>query len=587
MAACAPVAGEDGMWRLAGAALQGEVEVAALPDADQHALLAFLQANKVPLFVTHSTNPDAPSTCVVPALETRTLAAALEGERERCDRQRGAYVEAAHALKAAGIPTVLFKSIGSYPYTSSNVDVLVPAGAMDRAVAVLTGLGHHEIVHYWEPNKRLLHKFVGTDSAVSIHLHEKVAWIVLAFLDMEVLWARARSTDDPDVVHPAPEHVVAALLAHTVYETNKVGLGDVWKVRQAASAPGFDWGEVVRIATARSWLPGLALARYWYGVAERTAFGDSALLDPTWREPLPAIPAAEVATIDAAIAQGRWPVRLSKKITKRYFFRKLLRENRRSPGQKLWDLIGVARQLTWGRAGMRRRPTPLICMCGIDGSGKTSHAEAVRTVLERCEVPSLRVWMRGGYSPAVEWLKRTLRRTSSQVPDIGDREGKRRVYRSRRTRLLWGGLVVLEQVVQAIGAVRWPRLRGRALVAERYIPDTLADLTEKFGDPAYPDRLGGRLLRWLTPRPDLIILLDLPGEVAHARKPDDFDAKVLEARRQVYLRTLGAFPQAVVIDATRPLDELQDEIVDRVLTTVLEGFRTRNRLNRQRRDGWE
>jgi thymidylate kinase len=525
------------------------------------------------------------SRCIFPALETPVLAPLLEAERLACDRQRRAFLAAAEALADAGIATVLFKTHGPYPYTSSNVDVLVPPGAIARAVAALAAIGHHEMVHYWEPNKRLLRRFRGTECDVMIHLHEKVSWIVLAFLDMEALWSRTRTTCDPALTHVAPEDMVAALLAHAVYENNKVRLGDVWKVRQAVAERGFDWSEVVRIAALRSWLPGLALARYWYGAAERAAFGDSRLLGPAWHDGLPAVPAADVSAVDGAVADG-WPVRLPKRLTKPYYFRKLLRDNRRTPLEKGRDLWGVGRQLTWGRLGMRRRPAPFIAVCGIDGSGKTTHADAVRAVLAECEIPTRRVWMRGGYSPAVEWLKRTVRRSSSTVPDVADRAGKQAVYRTGRTRLIWGWLVTCEQIVQAAVQVRWQRLRGRGLVAERYVPDTLADLTEKFADPDYPRRLAARVLRWLTPRPDLIVLLDLPGDAAFARKPDDFDAAILEQRRRVYRRLLSGDRRAVVLDATRPLREVQDDVVDRVLARTFERL-CRNPLNRQRRDAWE
>jgi thymidylate kinase len=585
MTVSSPIALDESRQRQAGRVLAGELAVSGLPSAMQREVLEFLQANKVPLFAVDRDTTDASSELLFPGLRSDVLKPLLEEERAACARQRCAYVEAAGALNAAGIPTVLFKTGGSYPYTSSNVDVLVPAGTMAQAVTVLEGIGFHEMVHYWEPNKRLLRRFCGAECEVMVHLHEKVAWIVLAFLDMPALWSRTRTTCDPAVTHVAPEDLVAALLAHAVYENNKVRLGDVWKVRQAVSEPGFDWGEVVRIAAGRSWLPGLALARYWFGTAERAAFGDSRLLDPAWREGLPALPAAEVAAVDQAVADG-WPVRLAKRITKPYFFRKLLRDNRRTPLQKAWDLWGVGRQLTWGRLGMRRRPVPFVALCGIDGSGKTTHADAVRAALNECEIPSRRVWMRGGYSPAVEWLKRILRRSSSAVPDVADRAGKRAVYGRGRTRLIWGWLVTCEQLLQAVVKVRWQRLRGRGLVAERYVPDTLADLTEKFGDPDYPQRLAARVLRWLTPRPDLILLLDLPGDTAFARKSDDFDAVILEERRQVYRHLLSGFPQTVVLDATRPLDDLRHDVVDLVLARVFGRLR-RNPLNRQRRDAWE
>ena len=172
------------------------------------------------------------------------------------------------------------------------------------------------------------------------------------------------------------------------------------------------------------------------------------------------------------------------------------------------------------------------------------------------------------------------------VPDVADRAGKQAVYRKGRTRLVWGWLVTCEQVLQAAVQVRWQRLCGRGLVAERYVPDTLADLTEKFADPDYPRRLAARVLCRLTPRPDLILLLDLPGDVAFARKPDDFDPTILERRREVYRKLMSGDPRAVVLDATRPLEEVRHEVVTLVLERAFDRLR-RNPLNRQRRDAWE
>ena len=91
------------------------------------------------------------------------------------------------------------------------------------------------------------------------------------------MWQRARRSVDPSVLHPAPEHLVAILLAHSVYESNKVHLGDVWKVREAAGRAGFDWDEVLRIARLRHWIPGLAFSLAWYAATEERLFGESLL----------------------------------------------------------------------------------------------------------------------------------------------------------------------------------------------------------------------------------------------------------------------------------------------------------------------
>ena len=572
--------------RAAGRALLGERALAGLDEARQREILGLLVKGKLVLFGNDSSDPAAPSRLLFDALGAPALAAPLARERERCDAQRRAFREAQAQLERSGIPLLLFKSAGPYPYTSSNVDALVPGGELDRAARLLEEAGHYEMVHYWEPNKRLLRRFEGSACTLMLHLHTKISWVVLAFSDIDAVWQRARRSVDPSVLHPAPEHLVAILLAHSVYESNKVHLGDVWKVREAAGRAGFDWDEVLRIARLRHWIPGLAFSLAWYAAAEERLFGESLLASSPVVRALPPLSASQRDQITASAARA-FPARLAKCVTKPFYFRKLLADNPRSPAQKAHDLAGVAEQVVVGRLGLRARPGSLVCFCGIDGSGKSTHADALRAVLAECEIESRRVWMRGGYSPLVTWMKARARGASAGVPEVGDVQGKLRVYRQARTRWLWGWLVALEQIVQAVFAVRVQRWLGRTLVAERYVPDTLADLAERFGDDAFASSLPGRAMRRLCPRPDAIVFLDVPGDVAFARKSDDWSAEVLEERRGRYRAALAAMPRVTVLDAQRPLAEVSDEAIRIGLRTVLDRIRTSNPLARRRRDRWE
>jgi hypothetical protein len=82
-------------------------------------------------------------------------------------------------------------------------------------------------------------------------------------------------------------------------------------------------------------------------------------------------------------------------------------------------------------------------------------------------------------------------------------------------------------------------------------------------------------------------LLDLPGEVAFARKPDDYSIPILEARRGVYRRLLSWSQRSLVLDATEDLPQLQDRTVAAVLDSIFTRLAEENALNRQARDAWE
>jgi len=570
----------------AGHLLLGELEAERLPAARQRELLAFLQSEKVVLFGVDPEEPESASQLLFSGLRSPVLESTLEAECRRCDSQRRALLQAQTRLEEEGIPLLLFKSHGPYPYTSSNVDALVPDGEMERAVHLLEGIGHHEMTRYWEPNKRLLRKFAGHECEVMIHLHTKIAWQVLAFSDVDAVWRNARRSVDPGVLHPAPAHLVATLLAHSLYESKRITLGDLWKIRQSAERPDFDGSEIVRIAELRRWLPGLAVSRGWYEAVERAVFGKATLAGGCFPAGLPPLSRRDAVLADRTVESG-FPLALGTQMSRRYFFRKLLRDNQRTLVQKIHDLVGVAEQVVLGRLTLRQRPTALIALCGVDGSGKSTHAERLRQVFDECEIPNRTLWMRGGYSPAVTWLKQRLRRSSQNLPAVDDDEGKTRAYREPRMRLLWGWLVAIEQILQARIAVSLHRLLGRTLITERYIPDTIADLSERFGDPSFPKSWPATAMRWLSPRPDLVIFLDLPADVAYERKSDDWSREILASRRELYRSVLGLMPDVETFDAERPLEALFEAIRDRALRCVFGRIRRLNPLARRDRSGWE
>ena len=64
--------------------------------------------------------------------------------------------------------------------------------------------------------------------------------------------------------------------------------------------------------------------------------------------------------------------------------------------------------------------------------------------------------------------------------------------------------------------------------------------------------------------PDLVVCLDAPASVLHARKREQ-TVEQLEARRRDYLRLAEVFDSFVVMDATRPADVVAADIVGVIL----------------------
>ena len=115
-------------------------------------------------------------------------------------------------------------------------------------------------------------------------------------------------------------------------------------------------------------------------------------------------------------------------------------------------------------------------------------------------------------------------------------------------------------------AVIWSEeARGRIVIVDRHY------LSDFYGTDVLGSRrtLGQRLhafnLTRLYPKPDLMVFLDAPPEVVFARKGEG-TIDSLARRREEYLGLRGVVPRFVVVDADRPINDVQREVTDLVLT---------------------
>ena len=101
--------------------------------------------------------------------------------------------------------------------------------------------------------------------------------------------------------------------------------------------------------------------------------------------------------------------------------------------------------------------------------------------------------------------------------------------------------------------------RGGVVIFDRYTYDALLPITGSWRSVKRPYFW---VLAHLAPRPDLVLVLDLPGEVAFARK-GEFTPEGLEAVRQGFLALVPRLG-AEVVDAAASPEHVRDDVVARI-----------------------
>jgi len=207
-----------------------------------------------------------------------------------------------------------------------------------------------------------------------------------------------------------------------------------------------------------------------------------------------------------------------------------------------------------------------ICFVGIDGSGKTVQAERLAKRLEESGMPCAYTWCR--YSPRllmpVIWIVRKLiRRRKGGSEYTGFTTSKRGILRKPGLGWLWLNVGLLEYLVQVTLTVRTRLRGGRNLVCDRYIYDMFADMAISL------DRSEDKLLELarhplirLFPIPDKVFFIDVPPDIAFARKsdPNVMGRQYLADRASIYsyLSDELGFTR---VDGTKSIEEIADIIL--------------------------
>ncbi len=220
---------------------------------------------------------------------------------------------------------------------------------------------------------------------------------------------------------------------------------------------------------------------------------------------------------------------------------------------------------------MKGKRAVSAAIIGVDGAGKTTVAKAVQ---RRLGAPATYIY--GGVSlqtsavmlPTTRLLIELKRRQGNRADMVAPRGenhgGDHFGLSGVRSTLLLANWIAEESFRQLLAW--YQQRRGRIVIFDRhFFCDYHARDIEDSAPRTTVQRLHALFLQRVYPLPDLVIHLDAPIEVLQSRKPG-FDAEPRMRKSEEYRRLQFVMPQYVAIDASRPLDQVVDEVCETIRT---------------------
>lgn len=201
----------------------------------------------------------------------------------------------------------------------------------------------------------------------------------------------------------------------------------------------------------------------------------------------------------------------------------------------------------------------LVTLSGLDGAGKSTLAEALKTSLEQNGTPATvshmnqQIGLYAGVRNIRDAFLRTIRspQPKPDTPSVASEDTPPAHGRAKtmlleiRRRIIWNKELrrwvdLGDLATFLVYRLYVEKVRGQVLIMDRYFYDRITDIA---------DGRHWRYLRWfarLTPVPDVAVFVEVSPEEAFSRK-GEYSVDSMTLRRAVYQQVFSWIPSATVL----------------------------------------
>lgn len=495
-------------------------------------------------------------------------------------------LDAIELLNNNGVQTVFIKSSKILPLDSDNFDLLIREDKRKTADEVLRTNGFSFVKASKEPFKALYRTTKNGKDYVALHLHSKIVWAGVEFLNTEDVWKKysIKSIEDTNVGFVSPEHHVLVTLAHAFFENASVKLADLMYLVDSFNADGVSLKTLITQSSEMGWDIVFSAMLLYANSVHNDIYGVPIIpaneLDAVFSDVLDKDKFGKVHSLKKRMEipyhKPYLPVSLG---LRNYRVQQLISQiisnnslSRTEKANRLEYLFSVFLRGTF----RLHKPSIKVSFIGVDSAGKTTHAKNLVDSFRERGYRASHIWTRGTFH-----LTQPLTRLVELLLGSASHTGTIEVVSEKRVERVKSSpsfgkvilmLLLLEHAVQLSFKSLLKRFSNNALIFDRYLHDTVVDSLLNYGQDydSFFSRLLLSKVGLFASQPDLVVVLKVsPSTVVKRRPEEDFESVKLKS--QVY-EQWGKQWGAYMVDTERySIEQNHLKVLEKALRLFYEG----------------